>query len=86
MSTKTKIEDFQPKLQMLCAKTLADNRTREDASEIIEALLSALSFTISLACAGNPKAIDEMLHGSSAYLAERCADKRKAGEVMGFES
>lgn len=80
---KARIQDFAPKLQGLCASTLADNRSREDGAEMIEAQLSALAFTIAMVCAGNPKAIDEMLHGANSYLVERCADHRRAGAVLG---
>lgn len=80
---KARIEDFAPKLQGLCASTLADNRSPEDGAEMIEALLSTLAFTMSLVAGGSPKALDELCHGASAYLVERCADHRRAGEVLG---
>jgi hypothetical protein len=80
---KAEIKDFTPKLQVLCAATLADNRSREDAAEMIEALLSALAFTMAMASGGNPKALDELCHGANAYLVERCVEHRRAGEVLG---
>ena len=80
---KAKIADFRPKLQGLCAATLADNRSREDGAEMIESQIAALGFTIAMVCEGNPKAIDEMLHGVNAYLIEVAANHRKAGSVMG---
>ena len=80
---KAKIKDFGPKLQALCAKTLASNRSQESAGEMIEALTSALSFTIAVATGGNPKAINEMCEGVSGYLFEQCAEKRRAGEAVG---
>lgn len=80
---KAKIEHFKPKLQVLCASTLADNRSIEDGAEMIEAQLAALAFTIAMVCQGNPKAMDEMLHGANAYLIETAASQRHAGEVIG---
>lgn len=80
---KADIKDFGPKLQGLCASTLADNRSREDGAEMIEVLLSSLAFTMAMVAGGNPKALDELCHGANAYLVERCADHRRAGEVLG---
>lgn len=80
---KAKIEHFKPKLQALCASTLADNRSREDGAEMVEAQLAALAFTIAMVCGGNGRAMDEMLHGANAYLLETAASHRRAGEVLG---
>lgn len=84
MSKKDKalMKDFTPKLQGLCAKTLADNRSPEDAAEMIESLLSALSFTISLACAGDPKTMNTMAEGAWHYLFQRLGEHRRAGQVL----
>jgi hypothetical protein len=80
---RAEIKDFTPKLQALCASTLADNRTPEDGAEMIEALLSSLAFTMALVSGGNPKALDELCHGANSYLLERCADHQRAGAVLG---
>jgi hypothetical protein len=82
MKEKAKIADFAPKLQALCARTLADNRSREDGAEMLEAQLSALAFTMSVVSEGNPKALDELCHGANAYLIERCTDNSRAGKLL----
>jgi hypothetical protein len=80
---KAEMKDFIPKLQGLCAFTLADNRSPEDAAEMIEGLISALAFTIALASRGDPKTIDVMCEGANHYLLERCVDHKRAGQVLG---
>ena len=77
--TRADVAVFAPKLQGLCASTWADNRSSEAAGEMIEALLSSLAFTIAMASGGNPKVIDDMCHGASSYLLERCAGHRRVG-------
>lgn len=80
---KFDMSTFAPKLQALCAKAMADNRTPEDAAEVIEALLSSLAFSVSLACAGDGKAMDNFIEGSIHYLTVRCGEHQKAGKVLG---
>jgi hypothetical protein len=77
------IDTFAPKLQALCASAMADNRSPDAAAEVIEKLIAALAFTISLATGGDRKLMSNMIAGVEGYLSERCADYERAGQVLG---
>lgn len=74
---------FGDRLSGLCAMYLAAGHGNPEVSgEMIERLLNSLAFTISMACKGDAKAMDEMLEGAVSYLYESATKHGPVAEAL----
>lgn len=75
---------FRDKISALCALELSGkNRHPEALSEMIEALTNSLAFTVSMAAAGDPSRVQELLTGVEHYLYEATGSYAKVGKLLG---
>lgn len=83
MMAADKTPPFGDRLSALCAMELSGaHGDAERIGEMIERLLNSLAFTVAIATRGDPKAIDDMLTGASAYLYDTAAGHAKLGGLF----
>ncbi len=74
---------FADQLSALCAAELAAARQDADRmGEMVERLVNALAFSISIMGAGNPKVTSELLQGAEAYLTEAASGHLKVAAFL----
>jgi hypothetical protein len=76
---------FADKLHSLTSKEMAQANQAKDAErmgDVVEALARALGFSIAIATKGDPKGIDTMIEGATAYAHGEAVDKAKFARLF----
>lgn len=81
------MDDFGDKLRALLALEASESQGDPDRqAAALESLLRATSFAISIMSGGDREAMDELLIGAEAYLAESAVGLARFGEFMKSQS
>lgn len=77
------MSDFENRLQAMCAaEASAGAKDADRMGAMVENIARALGFTIAMAARGDPKVIDEMMHGADAYAHAEAVDKAPFARFM----
>lgn len=76
--------DFNDNLSSLVSLAVAGRNVKDPTkmSEIMERLAHSLAFTIALAAQGDPKGINELLEGMTAYMFQAAAEQAPLAKMI----
>lgn len=69
-------------IKVATSKALADAKTPEQQSEVLETMLTSVSLMVSTMGRGNAAMTNQLLEGATAYLFERATGFQKFGAFM----
>ena len=73
---------FSERLGAMVSKEMA-GASREQAAEVLEALLHSAALTVAVAARGDKAAMDKLLIGADGYLTESAAGFQDFGAMLG---